>query len=146
MPHAGSLRNGPGFASGEKLTFSSATPQSPQTGNISYAFNNWTGGGTPSGDNLGVTVGASGSQTTYTANYTPSFRTIVLTSLFCPVSSTNFNNALTVTSSPGGTNPNPNDAADGDVDAFFTSGPLTFHRGLRCNRTGSRRVVAGFDR
>ncbi len=116
--------NGAGFGSGKNLTFSSAATESPVTTNISYAFNNWTGGGTPSGDSLGVTVGSTGSQATYTSNYIPSFRSIVEPSLYCSVSSTNSDNALTVTASPVGTNVNPNDSSDGDVDAFFTAGKV----------------------
>jgi hypothetical protein len=38
---------GSGFAAGKQVTFSTAATQSPVTTNISYAFNSWSGGGTP---------------------------------------------------------------------------------------------------
>ena len=118
--------NGSGFASGQKITFSSVPAQSPVTTNISYLFGNWSGAGTPSGDSLSVTVPASGHSTS-TANFTPSFRALVSTYLFCPDNSNN--NELTVTSSPAGTNVDPLDPNDGDLDAFFTIGNVTFTAG-----------------
>jgi hypothetical protein len=115
--------SGSGFAAGKTVTFSSAAVESPVTTNINYQFSNWTGAGTPSGNSLSVVVPASG-QSTSTANYTPSFRSIVEPSLYCPDSSNN--NELMVTSSPAGTNINPYDASDGDLDAFFTAGTVNF--------------------
>jgi hypothetical protein len=115
--------NGSGFAPGEKVTFSTAASQSPVTTNIGYQFSDWTGAGTPSGDSLSVVVPASG-QSRSTANYLPSFRSIVEPSLFCPNSSND--NELMVTSSPSGTNVNPLDTSDGDLDAFFSPGTVIF--------------------
>ena len=116
--------NGAGFASGETLTFTSAASASPVTTNISYTFNNWSGAGTPSGDTLSVQVPASG-RSNSTANYTPSFRSIVDpaigTATFCPDSSGH--NELTVTASPPGTNQN---GTFGNVDAFFNTGTVDF--------------------
>jgi uncharacterized repeat protein (TIGR01451 family) len=122
--------DGAGFASGENLTISTGATQSPVTTNISYAFNDWTGAGTPSGDSLSVTVPPGTGTSTSTANFTPSFRTIVEPSLYCPVDyPSNLDNMLTVTSVPGGTNVNPNDPADGDLDAFFDDGTVTLTAG-----------------
>jgi hypothetical protein len=120
--------DGSGFAAGKKLTFSTAaaTTQSPVTTNISYQFGNWTGAGAPSGNNLSVTVPASGHSTS-TANFTPSFRSLVSTYLFCP--DVSGNNELNVTSTPGGTNVDSYDTYDGDLDAFFTSGTVMFSAG-----------------
>jgi len=115
--------NGAGFAAGKKVTFSTTAAQSPVTTNIGYQFSDWTGAGSPSGDSLSVTVPASGKSTS-TANYTASFRSIVEPSLFCPNSS--YDNELMVTSSPAGTNVNPQDTSDGDLDAFFTAGTVNF--------------------
>jgi hypothetical protein len=112
--------NGSGFASGKTVSFYGAMTQSPVTTNISYAFNNWTGGGTPSGNNLSVIVGASG-QAAYTANYSPSFRSIVEPSLYCEP--TFGNNELGVTATPAGTN---SIGTDGNLDAFFSDGTVTF--------------------
>jgi hypothetical protein len=115
--------NGTGFAAGKKVTFSTTAVQSPVTTNISYQFNDWTGAGSPSGDSLSVTVPASG-QSKSTANYTPSFRSIVEPSLYCPNSSND--NELMLTASPTGSNVNPQDTSDGDLDAFFTAGMVNF--------------------
>jgi astacin len=115
--------NGAGFASGEKVTFSTTAVQSPVTKNVSYQFSDWTGAGTPSGDSLGVVVAASG-QSKSTANYKGSFRSIVEPSLFCPNSS--YDNELMVTASPSGTSVNPLDKSDGDLDAFFSAGTVDF--------------------
>ena len=119
-----------GFAAGKNLAFSTAgtafTTQSPVTTNISYQFGTWTGAGTPNGSNLSVTVPASGVSTS-TANFTPSFRSLVSTYLSCP--DVSGNNELNVTSTPGGTNVDPYDTKDGDLDAFFTSGNVSFTAG-----------------
>jgi hypothetical protein len=125
--------NGAGFASAKKLTFSTTAVQSPVTTNISYLFNSWSGAGTGSGDSLSVVVPASG-QSTSTANYTPSFRAIVEPSLFCGDSSDN--NELTVTSSPTGSDVNPLDASDGDVDAFFSNGTTVTFTAAAAPATG----------
>ena len=119
------VNDGLGFASGAHLTLCGSslsgtscpnTPvaQSPATTNISYLFNNWTGSATGSNDALNVIVPFSG-QSTYTANYTPSFRSIVLPSSFC--------SGIGVTSTPAGTN---SIGADGTLDAFFNSGTVNF--------------------
>jgi hypothetical protein len=115
--------NGSGFAAGEKATFSTTAVQSPVTTNISYQFKDWRGAGTPNADSLSVTVPASGHSNS-TANYTPNFRSIVEPSLYCPNSSND--NELMVTSSPAGTNVNPEDPSDGDLDAFFSAGTVNF--------------------
>ena len=112
--------NGSGFSPGKTVTFSTTTPQSPVTTNISYAFNHWSGAGTPSSNSLSLVVPASGHPTS-TANYVPSFRSIVLPSLYCEP--TPGNNLLLVTSSPAGTN---SIGTDGNLDAFFTSGTVSF--------------------
>ena len=88
--------------------------QSPVTTNISYLFNNWSGGQSSSNDGINITVPGSG-HTTYTANYTPSFRSIVLASTSC--------GGNTVSSSPIGTN----SIGNGFVDAFFNIGTVTFN-------------------
>jgi hypothetical protein len=106
--------NGSGFAAGEKVTFSSAASQSPVTTNISYKFDNWTGAGSS------VVVPSTG-QSKSTANFTPSFRTIALPSLFCPDGSGD--NELTVTSTTSGTN---SIGTDGNLDEFFTSRTVNF--------------------
>jgi hypothetical protein len=118
--------NRSGFAAGKTIGLSAAATQSPVTTNISYQFSNWSGAGTPSGDNLSVTVPASG-RSTSTANFTPSFRSLVSTYLFCP--NTAGNNMLTVTSSPGGSYVDSLDTYDGDLDAFFTAGTVSFTAG-----------------
>jgi hypothetical protein len=115
--------NGSGFASGKTVTLSTTATQSPVTTNISYQFSNWSGAGTPNSDSLSVVVPASG-QSTSTANFTPSFRSIISSPLFCPNNSGN--NELAVTSSPMGSNVNSGDTYDGYVDAFFNSGTVTF--------------------
>jgi len=80
--------DGSGFASGANLTLCgsalsgstcpvTAAAQSPVTTNISYLFNNWSGAASGTSDGLSVTVPAAASQTTYNANYVPSFRSIV---------------------------------------------------------------------
>jgi hypothetical protein len=58
------------------------TPQNPSPGttNISYAFANWSDGGAQSHS---ITAPAAGNQTTVTANYTPSYRAIVIPSPSC---------------------------------------------------------------
>jgi len=119
--------NGSGFASGKTVTFSTVATESPVTTNISYQFSKWSGAGTPNSDSLSVVVPASG-QSRSTANFTPSFRSLVSTYLFCPNSSND--NMLTVTSSPGGTNVDPLDPSDGDLDAFFTAGTVSFTAGF----------------
>jgi hypothetical protein len=103
-----------GFAAGEKVTFSTAASQSPVTTNINYQFSKWTGKGTPSSDSVSVVVPASG-QGISTANFTPSFRTIVEPSWTC--------GGNQVTSSPSGTN---SLSANGILDAFFSSGTVDF--------------------
>jgi len=118
--------NGSGFGTGKTVSFSTTATQSPVTTNIGYQFSNWSGAGSPSGDNLSVTVPASGVSTS-TANYAPSFRSIIQSPLSCPDSS--YDNELTVTSSPTGSNVNPEDVSDGYVDAFFNSGTVTFTAG-----------------
>ncbi len=86
--------DGSGFASGANLTLcasalngsscpGTAVAQSPVTANISYLFNNWSGAKSASTDGLSVTVPASAGQSLYTANYTPSFRSMVFTSQSC---------------------------------------------------------------
>jgi hypothetical protein len=123
-----------GFAAGASLslcgsplsgTTCPATPvaQSPTTLNISYLFHNWSGAASGTTDGVSVTVPAAG-HSTYTANYTPSFRTIVEPSLYCPVSG---NNLLNVTSTPTGTN---SMGVYGDLDAFFTDGTVNFTANL----------------
>jgi hypothetical protein len=120
-----------GFAAGASLTLCGSTlsgtncpaapvAQSPTTLNISYLFHNWSGAASGTTDGVSVTVPASG-HSTYTANYTPSFRTIVEPSLYCRDGSGN--NLLNVTSTPTGTN---SIGANGDVDAFFTAGTVNF--------------------
>ena len=97
-----------GFAAGASLTLCGSTlsgtncpaapvAQSPTTLNISYLFHNWSGAASGTTDGVSVTVPASG-HSTYTANYTPSFRTIVEPSLYCRDGSGN--NLLNVTSTP----------------------------------------------
>ncbi len=104
--------NGPGFASGERVTFSAKT-QSPVTTNISYAFQSWWGTGTPDGDSLHLVVPSSGKSET-TAIFTPSFRSIVMPSLYCEPTAAD--NLLGVTASPGGTN---SVGTQGNLDTFF---------------------------
>lgn len=112
--------NGSGFAAGKKLTFTTAAVQSPVTTNISYQFNNWSGSGTPQADSLNVVVPAAGKAKS-TANFTPSFRSIILSSLYCEP--TPGNNLLMVTASPDGTN---SIGTDGNLDAFFSAGTVDF--------------------
>lgn len=112
--------NGPGFGSGKTITFPTAAAQSPVTTNISYLFNGWSGAGTPSSDSLSVVVPAAG-RSKSTANFTPSFRSMVLPSLYCEP--TPGNNELMVTSSPAGTN---SIGTDGNLDAFFDAGTVDF--------------------
>jgi hypothetical protein len=118
--------DGSGFASGANLTLcgsdlsgstcpSSPVAQSPVTTNISYLFNSWSGAKDASTDGISVTVPASAGQTTYTANYTPSFRSIVEPSWTC--------GGNEVTSSPVGTN---SAGANGILDAFFNIGTVDF--------------------
>ncbi len=118
--------DGSGFAAGQQITLcgsflnGSACPnpavaQSPVTFNISYLMNNWTGPQNSTSDGITITQPSSG-QSTYTANFTPSFRTIVLQSTGC--------GGNTVSSSPAGTN----SIGNGFVDAFFNSGTVTFTR------------------
>jgi Astacin (Peptidase family M12A)/Abnormal spindle-like microcephaly-assoc'd, ASPM-SPD-2-Hydin len=104
--------NGPGFAAGQTVTFSTKT-QSPVTTNITYAFHSWTGAGTPDSDSLSVVVPASGKSTS-TANFTPSFRAIVLPSLYCEP--TAGDNLLGVKASPAGSN---SIGTEGNLDTFF---------------------------
>jgi hypothetical protein len=112
--------NGSGFGAGKTVTFSTAAAQSPVTTNISYLFNSWSGAGTPNSDSLSVVVPAAG-RSKSTANFTPSFRSIVLPSLYCePVPG---NNQLMVTASPAGTN---SIGTDGNLDAFFNVGTVDF--------------------
>ena len=123
--------DGAGFAAGASLTLCGsalngsacpATPvaQSPATLNISYLFNNWSGAASGNTDSVTVTVPPSG-QRTYTANYTPSFRTIVEPSLNCQDGSGN--TLLSVTATPAGTD---SIGQYGDLDAFFTAGTVNF--------------------
>ena len=111
--------SGSGFAAGAQLnlcagalngTTCSAQAQSPVTTNISYLLNNWTG----SANSQGVVTLPSSGQSTANANFTPSFRSIVLPSWSC--------GGNTVTSSPTGTVVNSGNF----VDAFFNSGTVDF--------------------
>ena len=118
--------DGNGFASGKHLTLCGsalsgtacpATPsaQSPVTTNIDYLFTNWSGAVNSSSDGLSVTVPSTAGQTAYTANYQPSFRSIVLTSASC--------GGNEVTASPAGTN---SIGTNGNLDAFFNVGTVDF--------------------
>ena len=114
------------FPAGEHLTLcasslngtscpGTAVAQSPVTTNINYLFSNWTGSAAANTDALAITMPSSG-QATYTAHYTPSFRTIVMPSLYC-------NGDTSVTSSPTGVN---SIGSDGNLDAFLNSGTVDF--------------------
>ncbi len=122
--------DGAGFASGEKLTITTAASESPVTTNISYTFSDWTGAGTPSGNSLSVTVPAGTGISTSTANFTPSFRSILApaigTATTCPGSPDG--NELTVTSSPLGTTLGDNETY-GNIDSSFNDGTVTFTAG-----------------
>ena len=116
--------NGAGFASGQTLTFSSAATELPVTTNISYAFNNFTGMGTPNGNTTTVVVPASGHSQT-TANYTPSFRANIApaigTSTFC--NDGTGHNELSIAANPPGINET---GTFGNIDAFFPAGTVNF--------------------
>jgi hypothetical protein len=122
--------DGAGFASGENLTISTGTTQSPVTTNISYTFGDWTGAGTASGNSLSVTVPAAAGTSTSTANFTPSFRSLIApaigTATTCYASQDG--NELTVTSSPLGTTQGDNETY-GNIDSFFNDGTVTFTAG-----------------
>lgn len=85
---------------------SSLPAQSPVTTNITYAFNDWTGFAPSSSNLLPITVALSG-QRTFTANYTPSFRAIVLPAPEC-----------------GGNSVAPNQGGNSYTDMFFSYGAL----------------------
>jgi hypothetical protein len=70
------------FLVGNACPSSSLPTESPVTTNITYAFNDWTGFSPSSSNLLPITVASSGERT-FTANYTPSFRSIVLPAPDC---------------------------------------------------------------
>jgi hypothetical protein len=117
-------QDGPGFAAGQTLqlcasgftgTSCPASPvaQSPVTTNITYLFYGWNGAVGGNTNALNVTIPANGGQ--YGANYTDSFRVIILPAQYCP--------GISVTSSPTGTN---SVGTNGNLDAFYTAGTTTF--------------------
>jgi len=116
---------GPGFTPGAQLTLCATglngttcptTPvaQSPATTNITYAFNGWNGYTSNSSNAISFTMPSSSQ--TINAEFTPSFRVIVLPSPYCTGGGLSVNTSPTVTSS------NPN----GGLDAFFSVGLTTF--------------------
>jgi len=118
--------DGPGFAPGARLTLCGSalngtscptTPlvQNPVTTNISYSFTGWSGAATTSADAANITIPSSSGQSTYSANYSPSFRTMVEPSWDCT--------GIAVTASPAGTN---STGTNGTLDAFFTPGTVNF--------------------
>ena len=117
--------DGNGFRAGSSLTLcasglngtscpGTAPTQSPVTTNITYSFSSWTG--YAGGSSNAVTLTMPSSSQEVTAEYTPSFRVIVLPSPYCTAAGLSVNTSSAVASSN----------LDGGLDAFFRTGPQTF--------------------
>jgi astacin len=116
--------DGNGFAPGASLTLcasglngtscpSTAPLQSPVTTNITYAFSSWIGVSGSTNTNA-ISYKMPTSSQAVGADFTDSFRVIILPSSYCT--------DISVNTQPSVTSSNP----DGGLDAFFTAATTTF--------------------